>query len=391
MKKLTFLLIFFLSFNLPIQLKACLDANGDIASLIIPHPMTIETCVGTMDYTYVRILDYTTYGADVGDFCACALNLPAIHGQAISVTIVYGGTNIPVPGWSFTPNPNAQFSGSPDWQGFSSAVSEPIPPFIPVDILFVVDPFCLPDPSPNADCCVENANTLDLLFESYSIVIGTAGATSSGIPDHHIAIEPIDRATVSVPDCTDGILNGDEEGVDCGGTECVSCFPDTSDVCLTLDLVHLHVEEDALFEDDVIIQGDLCVLGESLTPSDLALKTNIECLEHSLSKIEQINPVQYKYAQATYPDLHLPDGKQYGVIAQELEKVFPEFVSEHPLRKDVKGNSELYKAVNYNNMIPILIASIKELNLKLESKAQSMQQMEKQLKELQLQIDQLRN
>jgi hypothetical protein len=48
----------------------------------------------------------------------------------------------------------------------------------------------------------------------------------------------------------------------------------------------------------------------------------------------------------------------YGVIAQDIEKVLPELVS------DVDG----IKNVNYDGIIAFLIEAIKELNKKLENK-----------------------
>ena len=49
---------------------------------------------------------------------------------------------------------------------------------------------------------------------------------------------------------------------------------------------------------------------------------------------------------------------QIGVIAQELEEVYPEFVH---------TNENGMKAVNYAQMNAILIEAIKELNAKVES------------------------
>ena len=51
------------------------------------------------------------------------------------------------------------------------------------------------------------------------------------------------------------------------------------------------------------------------------------------------------------------DEKNIGVIAQEVEKVCPEFVVS-------KENN--YKGVCYGNMVGLLIEAIKELNKKIE-------------------------
>jgi len=57
----------------------------------------------------------------------------------------------------------------------------------------------------------------------------------------------------------------------------------------------------------------------------------------------------------------LADGKQYGLIAQEVEDVLPELV------KSMKvGDDQEYKSVNYNALIPILIEAIKEQHEEIE-------------------------
>jgi hypothetical protein len=64
--------------------------------------------------------------------------------------------------------------------------------------------------------------------------------------------------------------------------------------------------------------------------------------------------------------MNLPSGNHYGLIAQELEKVFPELVSDnvHPSAEGSrggKGGEEIhYKGVSYIELIPILIQAVKE-------------------------------
>ena len=53
--------------------------------------------------------------------------------------------------------------------------------------------------------------------------------------------------------------------------------------------------------------------------------------------------------------------KQIGVIAQEIEKVVPEVVSESP-QMDEEGNEtgEFTKGVSYGNLTALLIEAVKE-------------------------------
>lgn len=58
--------------------------------------------------------------------------------------------------------------------------------------------------------------------------------------------------------------------------------------------------------------------------------------------------------------------EQYGVIAQEIEAVFPEMVSEKAIFMN-SGDETLYKTVDYNQLVPVLLEAIKELNNKVNA------------------------
>ena len=75
--------------------------------------------------------------------------------------------------------------------------------------------------------------------------------------------------------------------------------------------------------------------------SDLSLKTNIQTIPNPIDKILQINGVTFNWRENNKPSV--------GIIAQEIEKVFPELV-----------NGENPKTVNYNGLIGLLIEAIKE-------------------------------
>ncbi|KGE86779.1 hypothetical protein IX84_19245, partial [Phaeodactylibacter xiamenensis] len=64
---------------------------------------------------------------------------------------------------------------------------------------------------------------------------GDADVLSASEADDKIAWYENDCASVAT--CTDGIQNGDETGVDCGGSNCPPCAPDFTDYCqLGLDI-----------------------------------------------------------------------------------------------------------------------------------------------------------
>jgi hypothetical protein len=75
--------------------------------------------------------------------------------------------------------------------------------------------------------------------------------------------------------------------------------------------------------------------------SDENLKENIRPIENSLNKVLQLNGVSFDWKESKQSSL--------GVIAQEIEKVFPNLVK--------TGEN---KSVNYNGLIGVLIEAIKE-------------------------------
>lgn len=115
--------------------------------------------------------------------------------------------------------------------------------------------------------------------------------------------------------------------------------------------------------------GDVAITGTLWNPpSDASLKENIELYGNALEKLSKLDVYTYNYR--TDKGLSLPAGKEYGVMAQEVEKVFPELVkpisvitNEEPFSY---RNIETYKGIKYMSFIPLLIQGQKELNDKLQ-------------------------
>ena len=86
--------------------------------------------------------------------------------------------------------------------------------------------------------------------------------------------------------------------------------------------------------------------------SDQRLKTNIEPLRNVISSIKQINGVKFNYKTS-------PNKKSIGLIAQEVEKVFPELVS-------TDDTADKMKSVSYSNMVGVLVEAVKEQQKMIE-------------------------
>jgi hypothetical protein len=98
---------------------------------------------------------------------------------------------------------------------------------------------------------------------------------------------------------------------------------------------------------DTLVTGTVTATDFNTT-SDQNLKTNIKPVQSSLSKLLQLNGVTFDWKSTSQPAI--------GVIAQDVEKIFPELVSQNLN----------YKTVRYNGLIGVLIEAIKELSEKVE-------------------------
>jgi len=89
--------------------------------------------------------------------------------------------------------------------------------------------------------------------------------------------------------------------------------------------------------------------------SDKRLKDNIIRIENPLEKVSKIGGYTYDWndKQNTYE----VGSKDFGVIAQEIQEVLPELVTE-------RDNG--YLAVKYEKIVPLLIESIKELKQEID-------------------------
>ena len=114
-----------------------------------------------------------------------------------------------------------------------------------------------------------------------------------------------------------------------------------------------------------------------LQPSDYRLKSDVKSVSGTcLDKVLDMNIVEFKYKQREFksPLRSVEDStkkcvswydeesafmknKHYGLIAQELQEIYPDLVVE---------GEDGYLAVNYIEIIPLLIRSIQELNAKIE-------------------------
>jgi|TARA_R100000030_G_scaffold44279_2_gene33429 hypothetical protein len=129
--------------------------------------------------------------------------------------------------------------------------------------------------------------------------------------------------------------------------------------------VELYYDDVKKFETTgygVTISGGINVSGIATaqdfnSASDENLKTNIRTIEDPLAKVVQIRGVNFDWKETQRPAL--------GVIAQEVEKVLPELVTDNGT-----------KTVNYNGLIGLLIETVKEQQKQIDTLSERLSKLE---------------
>ena len=96
--------------------------------------------------------------------------------------------------------------------------------------------------------------------------------------------------------------------------------------------------------------GDINANG-TIYPSDRRFKKDIHQLNNTLDNIKKLQGVSYLYKVENFKERGFSKGTKLGLLAQNLEEVYPELV---------KTYADGYKGVNYDGLIPVLIEAIKE-------------------------------
>ena len=117
------------------------------------------------------------------------------------------------------------------------------------------------------------------------------------------------------------------------------------------------------------VSGSVKSNGTILT-SDSRFKQNIKPISAALEKVSALRGVHFDWKKDQFPEKNFADGTQLGLIAQEVESVFPEVVS-----TDANG----LKSVNYPALIAPLVQSIHTLKLQNEALQSELQEIKNEL------------
>ncbi len=136
------------------------------------------------------------------------------------------------------------------------------------------------------------------------------------------------------------------------------------------DEIHFVTDGDSqvnITENLLSVAGSIEYTGTITDVSDRRLKENIKPVESVLDKLNRINGYSYTMINDETKQ------REYGVMAQEVKKVFPEMV------KELKGKSGYY-GVNYTQLIPVLLEGMKEQQKLIEIQNSEIESLKEDIK-----------
>ena len=152
---------------------------------------------------------------------------------------------------------------------------------------------------------------------------------------------------------------------DNGKVSAVTTLEASGVVQLTSETVSTSTESGALVVSGGVgiggalnVKGNITSTNGVASSSDRRWKKHIRQLNNSCQLLKRVRGVYYNYRTGEYPEKSFPPEEQLGVIAQEVEKVFPSVVI---------TNKDGFKSVQYGKISAILIAAANEQTRAIES------------------------
>jgi len=193
--------------------------------------------------------------------------------------------------------------------------------------------------------------------------------------------------TVTSADITDGtIVNADVSGIaaidgskinpDFGSQniQTTGSFNSGSATVSSLTVTDLAGANDT-YTGDGAVNSFTISGGGVFSSSDVRLKTNIKDIPQALDKISKVEGKSYTFKSDHKEQIH------FGVIAQDLMKLFPHLV---------RQNEDGYLSVNYLELIPVLIEALKEQQSTIQKLTIAMQREQELNYEIKVGLDKQR-
>ncbi len=252
-----------------------------------------------------------------------------------------------------------------------------------------------------------NPGTGTISFNNTATSIGAGIATpfinrmviaNNGFVGIGVTVFPSALLTIGDPGDNVGLFlskSGINTGVDFRKTSTTSSFPtlsvstDGPGNAITASSAHgngIFAETGNATNWAGFFNGDVGTTGV-FSGSDEKLKQNIRDFNSAMSIINALHPKLYQFKKdGNYALMHLPQGDHYGLIAQEVEKVLPNLVKQTKfdtritkrganLEKPSPADEVDFKALNYTELIPVIIKAVQELEAKQDAKIEALTQL----------------
>jgi hypothetical protein len=141
----------------------------------------------------------------------------------------------------------------------------------------------------------------------------------------------------------------------------IAGYPHSSNATSQLNFFYAGVGDVLSLRGD----GNAFLTGTLTQSSDARLKTNATAIADPLKRLMQLNGYRYQWKDAAKDA-----SPQLGVLAQEVEALFPELV-----KRDEKG----MLSVNYSGLVPVLVEAVKEQQKTIEKQQQLLKSLEQRL------------
>lgn len=114
---------------------------------------------------------------------------------------------------------------------------------------------------------------------------------------------------------------------------------------------------------------------------DSLLRKKVNEIHNPLERLLTLEPQIYQYNTGEWKGIRLPKGNQYGFLPENVERAFPELVGyqnhSYMAGKNLFRTAKI-KTVNSESLIPVLVASIKEMQAELEKMRMEMQMLKRE-------------
>ncbi|MFH1724085.1 MAG: tail fiber domain-containing protein [Elusimicrobiota bacterium] len=88
------------------------------------------------------------------------------------------------------------------------------------------------------------------------------------------------------------------------------------------------------------------------------MKKDVETISGALEAVRRLRGVRFDWRTDEPAAMGYPEGRQVGLIGQEVEAVMPEIV---------RTGQDGYKSLDYSKMVPVLVEAIKEQQAQIDA------------------------